>query len=126
MPLVWLDHVNIRTANLEKMIQFYVDVLGMEIGDRPSFQFNGCWLYCGGRAAVHLVEHPSILAVIDPQIEHFAFRARDIPEFLAKLKTHGVPYSMATVPDLELEQVHIFDPDGNHIEVAFDTSKTEC
>ncbi len=124
MPLVWLDHVNIRTANLEKMTRFYVDILGMEIGARPSFPFNGCWLYCGGRAAVHLVESSSTPAGIEPQIEHFAFRAQDMPTFLDKLKKHGIPYRMATVPDLELEQVHISDPDGNHIEVAFDTRET--
>lgn len=126
MFLVWLDHVNIRTANLEKMTQFYVDVLGMEIGARPSFPFNGCWLYCGGRAAVHLVESSSSSAVIEPQIEHFAFRAQDVLRFLNKLRKHGIPYRMATVPDLELQQVHISDPDGNHIEVAFETRETGC
>ncbi len=124
MSLVWLDHVNIRTANLEKMTQFYVDVLGMEIGARPSFPFNGCWLYCGDRAAVHLVEASSTPAGIEPRIEHFAFRAQHMPTFLGTLQTHGIPYRMATVPNLELEQVHILDLDGNHIEVTFDTRNT--
>jgi catechol 2,3-dioxygenase-like lactoylglutathione lyase family enzyme len=124
MSLVWLDHVNIRTANLEQMIQFYVDVLGMEIGVRPSFPFNGCWLYCGDRAAVHLVESPSTPAGLAPRIEHFAFRAQDMLTFLDQLKKHGIPYRTATVPDLQLEQVHLSDPDGNHIEIAFDTRKT--
>jgi catechol 2,3-dioxygenase-like lactoylglutathione lyase family enzyme len=124
MSLVWLDHVSIRTVKLDKMTQFYVDILGMEIGARPSFPFNGCWLYCGGRAAVHLVESSSTPAASEPQIEHFAFRARDLLIFLDKLKRHGIRYRMATVPELELTQIHIMDPDGNHIEVAFDTRPT--
>ena len=28
-------------------------------------------------------------------------------------------YETAIVPDLELRQVHIRDPDGNHVEIAF-------
>lgn len=124
MSLVRLDHVNIRTAHLEEMIRFYVDILGMEIGARPSFSFNGCWLYCGGSAAVHLVEVSSAPAAIEPQIEHFAFHARGMPTFLDTLNKHGIAYRLATVPDLNYEQVHISDPDGNHIEVAFDTGKT--
>src|SRR3546814_9324164 len=75
MPLAYLDHVNIRTANLAAMTNFYRDVLGLELGPRPSFGFGGAWLYCGNRAAVHFVEQPKSPAGGDPRIEHFAFRA---------------------------------------------------
>ena len=124
MSLVCLDHVNVRTANLDTMIRFYVDILGMEIGERPPFPFNGCWLFCGGRAAVHLVEVSPEPAGIEPRIEHFAFHADAMSTFLDKLNAHGIAYRLATVPDLEYEQVHISDPDGNHIEIAFGPRKT--
>ncbi len=119
MPLAWLDHVNIRTANFKAMVRFYTEVLALKPGARPSFQFNGAWLYCGDRAAVHLVERPEDLAGIEPQIEHFAFRAEGLTDFIAHLKCHEVPYRLATVPDMGLRQVHIHDPDGNHVEIAF-------
>ncbi len=44
MHIVRLDHVNIRTANIEPLTRFYEDVLGLEIGERPAFQVPGRWL----------------------------------------------------------------------------------
>ncbi|MFQ5757275.1 MAG: VOC family protein [Acidiferrobacterales bacterium] len=119
MSLEWLDHVTIRTANLTAMVQFYQQVLGLHPGPRPPFRFNGLWLYCGERAAVHLVETPVPPAGREPKIEHFAFSAKGLAQFLAGLKAHRVEHRIAIVPDLGLRQVHISDPDGNHVEVAF-------
>jgi catechol 2,3-dioxygenase-like lactoylglutathione lyase family enzyme len=118
MPLCWLDHVNIRTANLEAMTRFYTDVLGLTLGPRPPFSFAGSWLYCGDRAAVHLVARP-IDGGGPSRIDHFAFRAEGLKAFLAQLKSLQVPYRLALVPHLQLRQVNIADPDGNRIEVAF-------
>ncbi len=52
------DHVNVRTPNLQGMIDFYTEVLGLRLGPRPPFTFNGAWLYAGDQAVVHLVEVP--------------------------------------------------------------------
>lgn len=133
MPLAWLDHVNIRTADVPGMVRFYTGILDMAEGERPSFGFNGSWLYCGDRAAVHLVEteprphtaDPGIEPQIEPQIEHFAFRARDLAAFLDRLRRNDIDYELVVVPDIEIKQVHIRDPDGNHIEVAFEPHESE-
>lgn len=126
MALVWLDHVNIRTPNLEAMVRFYRDVLGLELGARPPFSFGGAWLYCGDKAAIHLVEiapptgTPSTPArAAEAKIEHFAFRAEGLEQFIERLQAHAVEYRLAVVPKIELRQVHVNDPDGNHIEVSF-------
>ncbi len=50
-----LDHVNIHTADVDRMVEWYDRVLGMPAGDRPPFSFPGAWLYCGGQPTVHLV-----------------------------------------------------------------------
>jgi catechol 2,3-dioxygenase-like lactoylglutathione lyase family enzyme len=126
MSLVWLDHVNIRTANLDTMVGFYRDVLGLMPGPRPSFSFNGAWLYCADKAAVHLVETSAAPVGGEPQIEHFAFRAEDLAGFLRTLETRGVSYRMAVVPGLKLRQVHVRDPDGNHVEVSFSSQEGEA
>jgi len=119
MPIVDLDHVNIRTADLDGLAAFYREVLGMTSGDRPPFTFGGAWLYCGERAAVHLVKVPRTPDGNPPRIEHFAFKASGLAEFLAHLKAREVPYRISIVPGREIRQVNIHDPDGNHIEVAF-------
>ena len=37
MPTYHLNHVNIRTADLEATRDFYSDVIGLEVGFRPPF-----------------------------------------------------------------------------------------
>ena len=41
----WLDHVNVRTANLAELTRFYEDVVGLRSGERPPLGFPGAWLY---------------------------------------------------------------------------------
>jgi len=119
MTLSALDHVTIRTARLAELTGFYSEVLGLAPGVRPGFRFPGAWLYCGERAVVHLVEVAAAPGGQSPRIEHFALRARDLKGFLAKLRDLRVPYRISIVPDLELRQVFMRDPDGNHIEISF-------
>ena len=119
MALVWLDHVNVRTADLAAMSRFYEDVLGLPRGERPPFGFGGAWHYCGARAAVHLVEVARAPAGREPRIEHFAFRAEGLAAFRDHLRRHEVPYRIAVVPGSGVRQVNVEDPDGNHIEIQF-------
>ena len=119
MPLEWLDHVNIRTARLEAMTDFYQRVVGLELGARPPFSFSGAWLYLDDRAVLHLVETESPPAGMEPKIEHFAFRATGLEAFLSRLESASVEYRRATVPATKMVQLHFSDPDGNHIEVNF-------
>ena len=123
MPVSSLDHVNIRTANLKKMTSFYSRVLGLKKGKRPAFNFGGAWLYCGNRATVHLVEVKKQPEAKDAQLEHFAFKANDINGTLKKLQKFGSEYETRIVPGGKIRQVHAYDPDGNHVEIAFSTKE---
>lgn len=120
MALRYLDHVNIRTARLDALTAFYRDVLGLTVGSRPPFAVNGTWLYCGERAAIHLVEVEKTPDTGTPRLEHFAFRAEDIDTFLESLSALDVACEISDVPGWAIRQVHVRDPDGNHIEIAFD------
>ena len=55
MPLGGLQHYTIEPQDLERTKDFYVDVLGLENGERPPLGFPGYWLYSGGQATVHLM-----------------------------------------------------------------------
>lgn len=120
MSLRQLDHVNIRTARLDALTRFYVDALGMTVGPRPAFSFPGAWLYCGDRAVVHLV---GVAAPPAPtgelRLEHFAFAADDVDGVRARLDAAGVSYRLDRVDDFALTQIHLRDPDGNHIHIDF-------
>ena len=119
MSLVWLDHVNIRTARLDEMRRFYADILGLDDGQRPDFGFDGAWLYLGDKAAVHLVPAKKTPAARDPGIEHFAFRSLGAVGMVKKLQKNGIGFNVLARKKIGVLQINLYDPDGNHIELAY-------
>jgi catechol 2,3-dioxygenase-like lactoylglutathione lyase family enzyme len=120
MPLAYLDHVNLRTAHIARMIEFYSEVLGLRSGPRPAFPFGGAWLYCGERAVIHLVEvaeQPTPSGEL--RMEHFAFVARDFDEFVQQLDAAGIEYRSSKLLGSETRQLNLRDPDGNRVHIDF-------
>ena len=125
MPLTRLDHVNVRTVRLAGMIAFYRDAMGLKPGPRPAFTFGGAWLYCGDRPIVHLVEVATAPEPVgDLRLEHFAFAATDFDGFCRNLEARGVNYRVGKAADFPIRQVHVADPDGNHVHIDFAESAT--
>lgn len=138
MSLSTLDHCSIRTVKLDETRDFYVDLLGMVDGDRPDFDFPGNWLYVDGKPVVHLVgvdpDDPSGLieylggdidaSALDGSggsgaFDHVAFRAKDPETLMAKLEAKGVRFRERKVPDLDLFQIFIEDPNGITVELNY-------
>ncbi|MFT4581756.1 MAG: catechol 2,3-dioxygenase-like lactoylglutathione lyase family enzyme [Gammaproteobacteria bacterium] len=132
MSLQSLDHFLVYASDLEVTKQFYVDTLGLELGVRPPFGFPGYWLYLEGRAVVHLagddgsgnyekyLEKPKV--TIDGgtgALDHIAFRCGDFDNFRTKLDSLDISYTHKVVPDFELQQLFVKDPDGLRIELNF-------
>lgn len=117
-----LDHVNIRTAQLDAMRAWYADVLGLEDGWRPPFPFPGAWMYAGKDPIVHLVGVNDEPAPVEPDVrlEHFALSGDgEIGTFRSRLEASGVELWEAKVPGTDLVQINVRDPDGNHIHIDF-------
>jgi catechol 2,3-dioxygenase-like lactoylglutathione lyase family enzyme len=55
MPAMSLNHYTIQARDLEATKNFYTDIVGLTVGDRPPLTFPGYWLYCGGIPTVHLL-----------------------------------------------------------------------
>ena len=126
MSLFWLDHVNIRTTNLDEMSDFYENVLGLKRGPRPSFEFGGAWHYCGRNAVVHIVESARKLKTAEAQVEHFAFRSNGtVKAFQKKMRETDTPYDLVPLTEINMIQVNVYDPDGNKIEVQFAASEAD-
>ena len=122
MQIGKLDHVNLRTAQLDAMIKWYADILGMRSGPRPNFPFPGAWLYSGEDAVVHLVgveDDAGIGSENKLKLEHFALQASGRESFEARLNAAGVAFQVAEIPDFGITQYNIWDPDGNHIHIDF-------
>lgn len=122
MQLGKLDHVNIRTTQLDSLIDWYTNVLGMSIGYRPEFPFPGAWMYAGGVVSIHLVGIEGAAgsgSELSLKLEHFAFSATGRAVFEAKLQTMDEPYRRSEQPSISLVQYNVWDPDGNHIHIDF-------
>ncbi|HVR64350.1 MAG TPA: VOC family protein [Polyangia bacterium] len=119
-----LDHVNVRTANLAGLVRFYTDVLGLREGERPPLGFPGAWMYLGDRAVIHMVvvaEQPRPEGAL--RLEHFAFAARGLPEFVSRLQRLGVVFQQSRQPGTGNVIVNLHDPDGNRLHVDFPASE---
>lgn len=123
-----LDHVNLRTGQLEAMIAWYRDMLGLTLGPRPDFDFPGAWLYAGDHALVHLIETtpPPEDDHADLTLEHFAFSAVGLEEMLGKMESNGTRTMLRRVPGFPIMQLNAWDPDGNHLHIDFDVAEADA
>ncbi len=115
-----LDHVTLRTADLETTRQFLQDLLGLTVGFRPNFSFPGYWLYRGDEPVVHLIPGGGGTVSRDAEIiDHVGFRLEGYDAFRRKLDTTGIPYSTMDLPELREQRLFVRTPGGILLELVF-------
>ena len=133
MTIATLDHVNIRTARIEESCRFYRDVLGMTLSLIPGMQDMsvGAWVHSAdGRPVIHLNRAPEgadfLGEVADwagfkgsAQIHHIAFRCDDYDATLKKLEEEGLALHFMDVPQINLRQIFVRDPNDILLELNF-------
>jgi len=135
MTLRTLDHCSIRTLDLPASREFYVDVLGMDEGDRPDFPFPGVWLYLGDQPVIHLVgidpdDNSGLIGYLggdvdpdaldgDGSLDHIAFCATNAPALIERLTKKNVPFRERKVPNMDLSQIFVEDPNGITLELNY-------
>jgi len=130
MPLDRLDHYFVYASDLEQSRRFYADILGLEDGPRPAFDFPGHWFYLEDRPVVHIgnsefeggyVTGDGDHVVSGPTgpVDHIAFRGSDIDDFVTRFERDGVEFQRREIPDFALSQLFVKDPEGVTIELNF-------
>ena len=130
-----LDHCSIRTTKLQETRDFFVDILGLQDGERPDFPFPGFWLYTDSTAVIHLIgadtNDPSGLQQYvggeteaealrgSGAFDHIAFRANDPGILIDRLKQANYRYRERQVPNMDLFQIFVEDPNGVTIELNY-------
>ena len=127
-------HINFVSNNVDRLHDFYTQVLGLDNIAIQSFPrpeatvssgYDGKIMFVTeGRIQMHLSTKDLTTAfkngqVINPiEKGHIAFRTDDIEGFMALLDSNGIPFSdYGTAFAKEWHQVFFHDPEGNVIEV---------
>ena len=124
MPVTGFNHYNLRgdRRTLDALRDFYVDVIGLRLGERPPFAHFGYWLYIGQQAVLHLSEaRPNEVreANVTGTFDHVAFSCDSREEFEARLRERGIAFRQSHVPLTETLQLFLRDPAGNGVELNF-------
>jgi catechol 2,3-dioxygenase-like lactoylglutathione lyase family enzyme len=132
MPLTELNHYFIRANDLEQTKSFYCDVLGFEVMPRPNFPFPGYWLGVNGKIQVHMgpdgIDDAEMFYLGTPKgavkdhagvVDHIAFLANEPGGFIRRFKARGVEYQPRSLPESDLYQIFVKDPNGLTIELNF-------
>ena len=119
MHVTGLDHINIRTADLERLRIFYTEILGLEVGERPPFRSRGLWLYAGGKPIIHISVSDKPASGDTLPLDHVAFAAVGLKAITKRMSKADIEFKIIEVPDRAMRQVFVEDPDGIRVELNF-------
>ena len=117
-----LQHINLRSADVERSKDFYVGVIGLRVGARPPIASVGYWLYLGDQPVVHLVQRTADAPAGygSGAIDHVAFHGIDFAAMRSRLSELGIPFREELIPRDGTRQLFVNDPDGVKIELNFE------
>jgi catechol 2,3-dioxygenase-like lactoylglutathione lyase family enzyme len=124
MPVTEINHVNFRTdrETMQKLKDFYCDIIGLTVGKRVASTTFGYWLYIGTNDVVHLAEYktPTAPALhVHGTYDHVSFTCTDMSSMEAHLNANNIPYTTRTLAS-GVRQINLRDPAGNGVELNFE------
>jgi catechol 2,3-dioxygenase-like lactoylglutathione lyase family enzyme len=121
MPVRGLDHVNIRTMDVAKSAQFYVEIFGFDYRAGPVVMGNqGHWLHdTAGRAIIHFRMMERDAEVTGP-IDHIALACQGKDEIIGRLQARDIKFSIAENLTPGVTQMFLKDPHGVPLELRFE------
>ena len=119
-----LDHYNLRAPRplLDRLRDFYCDVVGLRVGERPPFRRFGYGLYAGEKPVLHLgvaAEGVACATNVETTFNHASFSCTGRKAFEQRLTERGIAYRVAQVPLTGQVQLFFRDPAGNGVELGF-------
>ena len=117
-----LDHVTIRTRDLEATRSFFLTVFDLKEGERPFTiqRIPGHWLYAGDHPLVHIIGSQGYgLDRSAEAIDHVGLRLEGYAAFRGKLDRLGIRYSLMDLADLQERRLFFRAPGGPLLEAVF-------
>jgi catechol 2,3-dioxygenase-like lactoylglutathione lyase family enzyme len=123
--IVGMNHFTVIAEDAQKTLDFYVDLLGLQVGHRPDLGFPGAWLYAGGPSAIlHIYFDRPVPTQRAGVIDHMAFSSTDLKAVKARFDERGIKYDLRRQAGAGTWQLFSFDPNGAKVELDFDASET--
>ena len=123
MEVNTIDHVNVETDDVDRSAKFYKEVIGLEEGPRPEFSRPGYWMYASDKPVVHIIQtkpdNKMLTGSKDASISHFALQIKDYKKACDHLDSLGIEYEAINVPNSEIRQLFLEDPEGVLIELIY-------
>jgi catechol 2,3-dioxygenase-like lactoylglutathione lyase family enzyme len=119
MKIERIDHLNLTVADIDRSVEFYKRVLGMEaesVSDRrAALHF--------GQQKIHLDVASEAMSDGKRMPAHICFITQEpVSEVMAHLERCGVPVRMGPGPRAgaigPIQSVYIDDPDRNSVEIS--------
>ena len=105
-------HMLLKVSDIGRSERFYVDLLGFKV--RPAKPL------ADGRPFVPFTQGIALTAggpKDSPQIDHIAFKAKDVRAVAARLTAANVKFDRDLHDGIYGLTIYVFDPDGNMIEL---------
>jgi len=118
MQVTESNHVAITVADVDRSIDFYSRVLGLESLPRPAFNFPGAWFRLGESQELHLIGPRAEKAFVGSRGNHFALLVDDIDAWEAQLTRKGAQFVPKKLRPDGAYQIFVEDPDGHFIELC--------
>ncbi len=124
-----LAHLNFVTNDLNKIIDFYVNKLGMKVKftlDNKEGQPFGYYFECGDSTFIEFFDQAMAAEVWGGEVhklangrqyKHFCLEVTGLDDFCKQLKAKGVSVTEISLGMDNSRQAWIADPDGNQIEL---------
>ena len=118
-----LDNIDVLCVDLDRMVPFYRDVIGLPFV-LPYERSEGWAGFQAGDVSIFLIEIgaeapvPRIPGAGPPGLESFAFAVDDLEEAIAELDAHGVSWAAEIVESPWYRYRSLYDPEGNLLHVT--------
>ena len=107
-----IHHVSINVKDVDTALRFYVELLNLELLERPDLGFPGAWIRAGEQE-IHLLGIDSGEPLKE---QHFAFAVNDAQVIHTALQANGYsPTDIRDIPSI-CRQFFTHDPSGNMVE----------
>lgn len=124
MRVSGLNHFNITASPplIERVKQFYLEIIGLTVGPRAHLDHKGYWLYAGEVPILHLSARRNIERVTPAQkgyFNHISLSCVGLRAAIAKMTATQTPYQLIQLADIHQTQLFLKDPAGIGVELTF-------